>query len=522
MADPRRIGIRALLLAMLLPGIVALLLLDAWNDYRTISRVVVDAYDQSLIEPVQALNDSVTLGADGAPHVDAAFSVEAMFEATRPRFKHLRVGFARVPFGPQAGAQAGSAPVPTSPVPALPEAPEETLAGVSDLPPPPPGPDDKPVFYDAVYRGYPVRIAALRRTLQVSNTEAYRIVSQAAESTGARQQALADSWWHNALWNDARVVGVMVVLVWLGVALALRPLERLRRSLVARAPNDRTPLDARGVPYEVAPLVESVNHHIANQGRLLAEQSRFLADASHQLRTPLAIMLTQAGYALREREAAPMRETLHAIVAQLVRTRRLSEQLLALAHASNAAPDATSEGVCDLNAVAREVVLQHLPLAHEKNQDLGWVDARGEADDDVDDDAGEGIETPPGAAVAPVAASGIELHEVLSNLVHNAIKYTPAGGRITVAVRLAGASAEAEVSDTGPGIPAGLRAAAFERFRRNENGGDAAGNRGAGLGLAIADAYARRNGGVIELGDAPAIDGLAGGLRATLRLPLAG
>ncbi len=220
-------------------------------------------------------------------------------------------------------------------------------------------------------------------------------------------------------------------------------------------------------------------------------------------------MLTQAGYAVRESEAGPMRETLHAIIAQLTRARRLSEQLLALAHASEARPDAAAPPpCCDLNAVARAVVLQYLPLAREKNQDLGWVDARGELA--ADDDA------PGGPPVVPVAADGAELHELLANLVHNAIKYTPAQGRITVSVRLAGQVAEAAVCDTGPGIPPGRRAGMFERFHRAP--GDAAPDgRGAGLGLAIARAYARRNGGDIELADGDA----AAGLCAVLRLPLA-
>ena len=510
MAEPRRIGIRTLLLAMLLPGMTALLAIDSRNDLRAISRTVADAYDQVLIEPVQALNDSVMLGADGKPHVDAAFSVQSMFESTRSRHKHLRVGITPLSLDGAGGAPTG---------------PEQTLVGASDLPPPPPGPDDIPQFYDATYRGYPVRIAALRRTLQTTGTEGYRVLSQAAESTGAREQVLADSW-HQALWNDARMLTLMVVLVWLGVALSLRPLERLRRSLATRAPGDPEPLDARDVPYEVAPLVETVNHHIANQSRMLAEQRRFLADASHQLRTPLAIMLTQAGYALREREAEPMRETLRAIVAQLARARRLSEQLLSLAHANEAARVAgPSPAVADLNAVARDVALQYLPLAREKHQDLGWVDARGEAaiEDAEPEDAGAGS-VAPATPVAPVAADAAELHEALSNLVHNAIKYTPVRGRITVSVRLVGTVVEAEVCDTGPGIAPARRAAVFERFQRRDEGAENAAveGRGAGLGLAIARAYARRNGGEITLADAPALEGLPGGLRAILRLPRLG
>lgn len=499
-AEPRRIGIRTLLLAMLLPAIVALLAIDTWIDYRAISRVVVDAYDQALIEPVEALNDSIAIGDDLKPRVDTAFSVQSMFESTRSIHKHLHVGYT-----PLSAKNAGNSAA----------ASEETLVGVSDLPPPPAGPDNVAQFYDATYRGYPVRIAALRRTVRINETEGYRVLSQAAESTGFRHQALADSW-HQALWNDVRIVTVMVVLVWLGVALSLRPLQRLRRSLATRAPGDLEPLDASDVPYEVAPLVEAVNHHIANQGDLLAKQSRFLADASHQLRTPLAIMLTQAGYALRERDPETMRETLRAIVAQLVRARRLSEQLLALAHASESASDAGALPITDLNAVAREVVLQHLPLAREKNQDLGWIDARGDAEiEDADYEPAV-----PVVPVAPVAAQAAELHEALSNLVHNAIKYTPARGHITVAVRFDGDWVEAEVCDTGPGIPQSRWASAFERFQRSDIVGPEEG-RGAGLGLAIAQAYAHRNGGEITLGDAPPLEGLAGGLRAVLRLPRA-
>jgi len=508
MTEPRRrLGIRLLLLALLLPGIIALLALDTWNDYRAISRVVVEAYDRVLVEPVQALNDSVSLDASGQLHVEAAFSVQAMFESTHARHQQLHVGYTRMAMRDGKTAANGT---------------EETLIGNPDLPPPPPAADDTPIFYDAVYQGYPVRIAALWHTVQLTPDTGYRVLSQAAEGTAAREQALADSW-HQALRNDARVVLLIVVLVWLGVAISLRPLERVRRSLAARAPGDLEPLDLRGVPHEIAPLVEAVNLHMASQSRLLAAQSRFLADASHQLRTPLAIMMTQAGYALRERDPAQMRETLRAIIDQLARARRLSEQLLSLAHANDAAPaSGGAPPVADLNAVARDVVLQYLPLAHEKNQDLGFVDVRGDAvadDTDGERDDSDG-KAPPSAFAAPVAADAAEVHEALSNLVHNAIKYTPVNGRITVAVRLAAGHAEAEVCDTGPGIPASRRAAVFERFTRHAEGAgaQASNSRGAGLGLAIAHAYARRNGGEIVLGDAPAAEGSTGGLCATLRL----
>ncbi|MGF6346068.1 ATP-binding protein [Variovorax sp. W2I14] len=495
--EPQRFGVRARLLALLLPGIVALLALDSWNDYRTLTDSLVVAYDQSLLEPVQALANGIVVASDGSVRVQEAFSVQAMFESTHLRYKYLHVGVQRIPKGGTLD----------------PSAPEETLMGVPGLPRPAQTPaDGTPVFYDAVHEQHPVRVAALRQTVYDntrSGAAAYSVLIQAAEGTGPRLQAQNESL-RQELLRDARMVLVMAVLVWLGVAWTLRPLERLRRSLRERPRDDLKPLDASGVPQEVVPLVDAVNHHIADHRRMVAEQSQFLADASHQLRTPLSILSIQAGYAVRETDPARMRESLHAIVAQLARTRRLSEQLLALAHATTEEEIAggTEPAVVDLSDIARAVVLQYLPLAREHDQDLGWVDARGEPEDED--------EPPP----LPVKANGAELHEVLANLVHNAIKYTPRGGNITVTVRREASHALAEVCDSGPGIAPERRDSVFERFHRDPST-DAA-TKGAGLGLTIARSYARRNGGEIELDSADMPESAnGGGLRAILKLPLA-
>ncbi|WP_432725756.1 sensor histidine kinase [Variovorax sp. W6] len=507
--QPQRFGIRARLLALLLPGLVVLLALDSWNDYRALTDSLVVAYDQSLLEPVQALANGIVVASDGSVRVQEPFSIQAMFESTRLRYKYLHVGVQRIPKG-------GTLDV---------SSPETTLMGVPGLPRPAHRPPDgTPVFYDAVYQQHPVRVAALRQTVydSVHPGEAYSVLIQAAEGTGPRTEAQAETLRQEVL-RDTRMVVVMALLVWLGVAWTLRPLERLRRSLRERPRDDLTPLDASGVPHEVAPLVDAVNHHIAGHRRMVAEQSQFLADASHQLRTPLSILSIQAGYAVRETDPARMRESLHAIVAQLARTRRLSEQLLALAHAT-AGDEAAPAGaaVVDLNAIARGVVLQYLPLARENDQDLGWVDARGDIgtdDDNTDgtDEAGDDADDPP---VLPVSANAAELHEVLANLVHNAIKYTPRGGNITVTVRRDATHALAEVCDSGPGIAPERRESVFERFHRDSATGTGAAQ-GAGLGLTIARGYARRNGGEIELANADTPERPnGGGLRATLRLPL--
>jgi two-component system sensor histidine kinase TctE len=514
--QPQRFGIRARLLALLLPGIVALLALDSWNDYKALTDSLVVAYDQSLLEPVQALANGIVVASDGSVRVQEPFSIQAMFESTHLRYKYLHVGVQRIPKGETLDVNS----------------PETTLMGVPGLPrPAQQPPDGTSVFYDAVHEQHPVRVAALRQTVydNVHPGVAYSVLIQAAEGTGPRTEAQAESL-RQELLRDTRMVLVMALLVWLGVAWTLRPLERLRSSLRERSRDDLTPLDASGVPQEVAPLVDAVNHHIAGHRRMVAEQSQFLADASHQLRTPLSILSIQAGYAVRETDPARMRESLHAIVAQLARTRRLSEQLLALAHATTEDEVAPAEPtVVDLNAIAREVVLQYLPLARENDQDLGWVDARGDSaaeriatagddgeDTDGTDEAGDEDDPP----VLPVAANAAELHEVLANLVHNAIKYTPRGGNITVTVRREASYALAEVCDSGPGIAPERRDSVFERFHRDPSVAAVA-TQGAGLGLTIARSYARRNGGEIELDNADMPESPnGGGLRAILRLPL--
>jgi two-component system, OmpR family, sensor histidine kinase TctE len=210
------------------------------------------------------------------------------------------------------------------------------------------------------------------------------------------------------------------------------------------------------------------------------------------------------------------RETLQAIMDQLSRSRRLSEQLLALAHASRAGGDEPA-CVVDLNTVARDVVLQYLTLAHEMNQDLGFADARG---DDAPD-----AEEPHADAAVPVLADAAELHEALANLLHNAIRHTPVGGRITVAVRSEDGVGTVEVRDSGPGLPPDRYEAVFRRFHRDsEIAGAASGGArrgGAGLGLAIARAYAHRNGGEITFAPGELRADGGRGLAARLQVPLA-
>ncbi|WPB55011.1 sensor histidine kinase [Xylophilus sp. GOD-11R] len=480
-----RTGIRTQLLLLLLPGLAALLAFDSWTDYRAMARTLESAYDESLLEAIGALDIAIVNDRDGGLVLSEPYAIQAMFESLDARHKHLQVLAT-----PERPDDPGAPP-------------PQTLFGTGDLPAPPPGPPGEPApltlgsapdariaFYNADYRGYPVRIAALQRRAYDGLGRGWQVSIRAAESTG-RRNAARQALLRTEILQGLRMLAVTVVLVWLGIALALRPLQRLRAALRARPAHDLRPLEAGAVPGEVAPLVDAVNHHIADHRAVLERQAGFLADASHQLRTPLAIMTTQAGYALRQDEPGSMRESLAAIAGQLERSRRLSDQLLAMAHASRAAPQ-VSPPVADLNAVAREVVLQYLPLAREKHIDLGWSDLRGEVEDESTDPS----------PVAPLAAEPGELHEALANLLHNAIRHTPRDGHIDVAVRREAGTLLAEVADSGPGLPAERREAVFQRFNRSPPAPGAP-KGGAGLGLAIARAYARRNGGDIVFADPP-------------------
>ena len=525
--DPDRFGIRARLLTLLLPGIVGLLALDSWNDYRALRNLVQDAYDQVMLESVIALRGSLSVGPDGSLQLNSPSLVQAMFEAASPQHKHLHVGLtAHVPHGAVRNTAAtpprnltllGEADLPLPPLPPVLPATVPSPASATASPATSAGAPPA-LWYDSYYRDYPVRVVALQSQVVDGHGQRFDLLVQAAESTRPRDEAQAATLQQQLL-RDARMLLVVIMLVWLGVTWSLRPLERLRKSVLQSQGHALQPLDTSGVPHEVAPLVEAVNQHVASYRDLLDQQSQFLADASHQLRTPLAIMLTQAGVALREKDPAQLHETLRAIVTQISRSRRLCEQLLSLANASDNTQPADAPTVVDLNTIARDVVLQYLTLAHEKNQDLGWMDA---TLDDTHDPSGWRAAAP----FLPVLAIGPELHEALANLVHNAIAYTPSGGHITVMVGSRDGMALAEVLDNGPGIAPTRREDVFKRFNHASPATDKGKVRhGAGLGLAIARAYARRNGGDITLADLPASPNVAAsgtrGLRAILSLPLA-
>ena len=396
---PPRIGIRALLIILLLPGVIALLVIDSLYDYRTLAAITNEACDSALVEPARVLESSLEFTPEGNLQVATPLYAQVMLESRAGLRKYFRIEEINPPLP-------DGAPVPTEQ--------GKTLLGMPEMPRPPEWPRSNglPIFYDSVYRNDPVRVVAVVRDLYYQGMHR-QVLVMVAESTGKRIEAESNAQRQEIL-RDARMLALVALLVWWGVSWALKPLRRLRADIRGRRPDDLTPLDAARVPSEVAPLVDAVNHHIARYRRVLDEQSQFLADASHQLRTPLAIMLTQAQYALRERDPARAQEGLRAIVGQLGRTRRLTEQLLSLAHANQA--ESLPRQLLDMNDVSREVVLKYLPLAHESSRI--WA----------------GAAPKPRTAwirrcLCPAARPSCT--RPLSNLVHNAIHYAPAGARIT-------------------------------------------------------------------------------------------
>jgi two-component system sensor histidine kinase TctE len=278
------------------------------------------------------------------------------------------------------------------------------------------------------------------------------------------------------LLTDTLQFAAILLLIWVGVRLGLRPLIALRAQIDSRSAQDLAPLDETRVPGEVLPLTQALNRLFATVRSNAQGQQQFLANAAHQLRTPLAGLQTQLELLRHDTDAAGVRERL---IALLEGTRRLSHtanQLLALARAEPTATAAADFGDVDLRELAEEAVAKHFDRALRQHIDLGVEAARARA-----------------------RGSAWLLREMLANLVDNALAYTPADGRVTVRCGVtAGASAQSyvEVEDDGPGIPPDQRARVTARFYRPPGtSGD-----GCGLGLAIVDEIVRGHHATLEIG----------------------
>jgi two-component system sensor histidine kinase QseC len=282
---------------------------------------------------------------------------------------------------------------------------------------------------------------------------------------------------------------------WLSVRLALRPWRRVSGEIESRGPDDLSPLGFVPQHRELSPLTGAVNRLLVRLRSARLRESSFIADAAHELRTPIAAMRVHVEALLGHAPAERDRELLQGLLASNGRAARLVEQLLALTR-SEAAADAHTVTIIDLEALAQECLAQMSPLAQAASVELELES--GQAD----------------RATANVRGHAESLRSLVDNIVGNAIKYSPPSGTVRVRLAASPASIQLSVTDEGPGIPIELRQRVFDRFFRVPDQRQA----GSGLGLAIAKAVADSHGASLSL-----TEGEGGcGLRVVLLLPAMG
>ena len=335
-------------------------------------------------------------------------------------------------------------------------------------------------FRNEILDGFSVRVASLR--VDVPDFESGSpLLVQVAESH-AKRDSLAGEIIKGVILPQFMILPVVVVLLWLALARGFAPLAELQRRIRRRDSADLSPIDAADVPEELSPLVRAINHLLNRLDLSVSLQRRFLTDAAHQLKTPLAGLRTQAELAQRSLDGGKVdlqqvRRSLQQIERGSQSAAHTVDQLLAMARTENAPQTARAEPV-DLGALAAETVRDFVPKAMEKRIDLGFEGpAQGLAR----------IERPswqpsPGGALQ-IRGDAVLLRELIRNLVDNALQYTPAGGTATVRVIADpfGQVVVLQVEDSGPGIAPAERELVFQSFYR------ALGTQvdGSGLGLAI-------------------------------------
>ena len=360
------------------------------------------------------------------------------------------------------------------------------VAGDSDLPAPPPdtAPSVEPRFRDDVIRDEPVRVAYVWAGDEAGSGNGVLLV-QIAETVDKRSR-LATEIIKGVILPQFVILPVAVLLVWLALARGIRPLSDLQQRIRQRDSTDLSPIEERHVPEEVAPLVGSINDLLGRLDQSIAAQRHFLADAAHQLKTPLAGLRTQAELAEREidsgqGDAQSMKHSLQQIALSSQRAAHMVNQLLAMARAEDK-EQALRKLDVDLAGTVVETVRDFVPKAMEKHIDLGY----------------EGPE--PGASDARLWGQPVLVREMVRNLVDNALQYTPPGGTVTARVMPDpfGQVLVLQVEDTGPGIAPAERELIFQPFYR------ALGTNvdGSGLGLAIVQEIANVHGAEITVTDA--------------------
>jgi two-component system sensor histidine kinase TctE len=433
-------SLRVGLLSRLGPVLVLLLTLDAVACYFTALHFANLVYDRWLIDSTRSLAQAVR-SEQGRIEFDVPRVALQIFQFDEVDRTYFKIVSARRGF----------------------------LAGDNGLPGDPAVPSNGIRLADATLQGQRVRVVSTR--IAPPGTDDSVTVSIA--ETLIKRTTLARDILLAMVAPQVALVGIASLLAWLGISRGLKPLTDLAAQIEARDQNNLTPVPQAGLPREARVLAERINALLVRVDSAIRAQKRFVADAAHQLRTPLAAVMLHAEWAQRAPDGATEREALRALHRSVERAGRVSQQLLSLARTDPGATNAVELKPLDLVALARRVGEEWIPRALKRDIDFGLI---------VPD--------------TPVRITGDDrlLSELLSNLIDNALRYSSPEGRVSVIVE-AGLQPKLAVQDDGPGIPEHERVRIFERFYRMPGSdGD-----GCGLGLAIVEEIARLHSSTVEV-----------------------
>lgn len=455
-----RLSIRSRLLVLLLPSLLVLAGLWTWRTYESVLRFADLAHDRALYDTARTVATQIRFEPDSF-ELDLSKDESEMLEMDPEDKVYFEVVTAQ---GRRLG---GNHELP---------APDHEASG-----------NESGDFYDRVVAGESLRLVEYR----IAKPGFEELIVRAAETRRKR-----DTLAREALLTMGPLVlafaGGIALVVWWSVGRGFRPLSEVRDAIAARHHGDLSPLSFRGLPPELRAQIEVINGLMARLEQTLESERSFLADATHQLRTPITVLRTQTELAMRSNDLPALKAYVAQMDVASRRLTRLANQLLNLSRAEAGCGGANEVTRVDLTDVVEEVLANHEPLAHAKRQTLRW-NAHSKQ--------------------LWVSGSPMMLGEMLANLVDNAIRYTPAGGAIEVAADSDWDSIRVTVRDDGPGIAENERLHVLNRFYR---GTTATAETGSGLGLAIVQEIARAHGGRLMLGAALA-DG--SGLVTTVELP---
>ena len=456
--DPPAASLRLRIAGWLIPSLIALLLVTAVWSYKRAIDAANHAYDRSLTTAIKGIAESIH-ATNGRVSVDIPYSaLDLVDEEVQERIFYAVLA-----------------------------ADGTTLTGYEDLQLPNwfSPVKNEPTMVDTLFRQHPVRLAVVRKRLydpELVGGDTVTILF--AETTEARNHMALRLFYDSLRWQVVLIVGAMAVLMAL-LSSALRPLLELGDSVRQRRPDDLTPVPVKGVPSEARPLIDAINSHIARLTHMLEARRRFLADAAHQIRTPLAVLGTQAEYGERQRDPEEMRRTFSGMRESIRGTRHMANQMLTLARAEQSEHLLKERVEIDFSDLVREVAGDFALLAVKKGIDLAL----------------EG-----GERVLTVSGNPVMLRAAVSNVVDNALRYTPPSGHVTLRVAARDGWVCLRVCDDGPGIAPEERDNVLQRFYRVLGNQD---SEGSGLGLCIVHEICLAHGGSIRLEDAPGGQGLS-------------